>query len=119
MIAVNTLGRYFAAKLFAMILVVYGVCIMLVFFIDFVEMMREAAKVDVSAASVLFLTLLRLPAFAELILPRSRFSPTHSRRKGRGETRTKPHHGFARMGPTANPSSMREPAQIAAQRWLD
>lgn len=52
-----------------MILVVYGVCIMLVFFIDFVEMMREAAKVDVSAASVLFLTLLRLPAFAELILP--------------------------------------------------
>ena len=45
MSAVNTLGRYFSAKLLTMILVVYGVCIMLVFFIDFVEMMREAAKV--------------------------------------------------------------------------
>jgi lipopolysaccharide export system permease protein len=69
MSAVNTLGRYFSAKLLTMILVVYGVCIMLVFFIDFVEMMREAAKVEISAAQVLFLTLMRLPAFAELILP--------------------------------------------------
>ncbi len=66
---VNTLGRYFAKRLFAMILVVYGVCVMIVFFIDFVEMMREAAKVDASAFDVVFLTLLRLPAFAELILP--------------------------------------------------
>ena len=52
-----------------MIFVVYGVCIMLVFLIDFVEMMREAAKVDMSAGQVVILTLLRLPAFAELILP--------------------------------------------------
>ena len=69
MSAVNTLGRYFIVKLITMIVVVYGVCIMLVFFIDFVEMMREAAKVDISAAQVVFLTLLRLPSFAELILP--------------------------------------------------
>jgi lipopolysaccharide export system permease protein len=69
MSAVNTLGRYFGIKLFTMICGVYLVCIMLVFFIDFVEMMREAAKVDISAAQVVFLTLLRLPAFAELILP--------------------------------------------------
>lgn len=66
---VRTLGRYFAARLFAMVLMVYGVCVVLVFFIDFVEMMREAAKVDISAAQVVFLTLLRLPSFAELILP--------------------------------------------------
>ncbi len=52
-----------------MILIVYVVCVALVFFIDFVEMMREAAKVDVSAISVVFLTLLRLPFFAEMILP--------------------------------------------------
>lgn len=65
----KTLGRYFAVKLFTMILVVYGVCLMLVFFIDFVEMMREAAKVDISGAEVVFLTLLRLPGFAELMLP--------------------------------------------------
>jgi lipopolysaccharide export system permease protein len=66
---VRTLGRYFAARLFAMVLMVYGICVVLVFFIDFVEMMREAAKVDVSAGQVVFLTLLRLPSFAELILP--------------------------------------------------
>jgi lipopolysaccharide export system permease protein len=65
----NTLGRYFALRIFFMILVVYGICVMLVFFIDFVEMMREAAKGDVSAIQVVFLTLLRLPSFAELILP--------------------------------------------------
>ena len=69
MSVINTLGRYFAARVFFMILVVYGVCVMLVFFIDFVEMMREAAKADVSAGQIVFLTLLRLPTFAELILP--------------------------------------------------
>ena len=69
MTAVKTLGRYFAIRFFTMILVVYGVCVMIVFFIDFVEMMREAAKVDASAADVVLLTLLRLPVFAELILP--------------------------------------------------
>jgi len=67
--AVNTLGRYFAAKLFSMILVVYGVCVMIVFFIDFVEMMREAAKVDAPASDAFVVTLLRLPTFAELVLP--------------------------------------------------
>jgi lipopolysaccharide export system permease protein len=65
----STLARYFAGRLFAMILVVYGICVMLVFFIDFVEMMREAAKADIPASQVLFLTFLRLPAFAELVLP--------------------------------------------------
>jgi lipopolysaccharide export system permease protein len=65
----KTLARYFAGRLFAMILVVYGVCVMLVFFIDFVEMMREAAKADIPGAQVLFLTFLRLPAFAEMVLP--------------------------------------------------
>jgi lipopolysaccharide export system permease protein len=66
---VNTLGRYFALRLFIMVLMVYGVCVLIVFFIDFVEMMRRAAKVDASAADAAFLTLLRLPSFAELILP--------------------------------------------------
>jgi lipopolysaccharide export system permease protein len=65
----KTLGRYFAVRLFGMVLMVYGICVVLVFFIDFVEMMREGAKVEISAAQVVFLTLLRLPAFAELIIP--------------------------------------------------
>ena len=69
MSSARTLGRYFAFRLLTMILVVYGVCVMIVFFIDFVEMMREGAKVDASAGSITLLTLLRLPAYAELVLP--------------------------------------------------
>lgn len=65
----KTLGRYFAIRLLAMVTMVYAVCVMLVFFIDFVEMMREGSKVDVSPVHVLMLTLLRLPLFAEMILP--------------------------------------------------
>jgi lipopolysaccharide export system permease protein len=65
----STLARYFARKIFGMILVVFGLCLILVFLIDFVEMMREAAKTDVPTGFVAMLTLLRLPAFAELTLP--------------------------------------------------
>ncbi|MEJ2116795.1 MAG: LPS export ABC transporter permease LptG [Alphaproteobacteria bacterium] len=65
----RTLRKYFAMRLVFMILIVYMVCVALVFFIDFVEMMREGAKVDASALSVALLTLLRLPFFAEMILP--------------------------------------------------
>jgi lipopolysaccharide export system permease protein len=69
MTSLRTLGRYFALRLLTLVLVVYGVCVMIVFFIDFVEMMREGSKVDAPALSVLILTLLRLPAYAELVLP--------------------------------------------------
>ena len=69
MTSLKTWGRYFAFQLLTMVLVVYGVCVMIVFFIDFVEMMREGAKVDAPALTVLMLTLLRLPAYAELVLP--------------------------------------------------
>ncbi len=65
----GTLGRYFARKIFGMILVVFALCLILVFLIDFVEMMREASKTDVPASYVALLTLLRLPAFAELTIP--------------------------------------------------
>lgn len=67
--SLNTLGRYFAWRFLVMVLVVYGIFVMIVFFIDFVEMMREAAKVNASAGQAMFVTLIRLPAFAELILP--------------------------------------------------
>ena len=67
--SLKTLGRYFAWRFLVMVFVVYGVCVMIVFFIDFVEMMREAAKVDASAGEAMMVTLIRLPAFAELILP--------------------------------------------------
>jgi lipopolysaccharide export system permease protein len=65
----NTLGRYFARKIFSMVLIVFLLCLILVFLIDFVEMMREAAKSDVPPSSVALITLLRLPSFAELTIP--------------------------------------------------
>jgi lipopolysaccharide export system permease protein len=65
----GTLGRYFAKRIFTMVLIVFGLCLILVFLIDFVEMMREGSKADVSAAYVATVTLLRLPSFAELTLP--------------------------------------------------
>ena len=63
---INSLGRDSGALPWSSCLRASASCF---FFIDFVEMMREGAKVDISAAQVVFLTLLRLPAFAELILP--------------------------------------------------
>jgi len=69
MMITGTLGFYFAKRILGMILLVFGLCLLLVFLIDFVEMMREAAKADVPATFVAALTLLRLPAFAELTLP--------------------------------------------------
>jgi lipopolysaccharide export system permease protein len=65
----STLGRYFARKIFGMVVVVFALCVVLVFLIDFVEMMREAAKTDVPTGFVALITLLRLPAFAELTIP--------------------------------------------------
>lgn len=65
----GTIGRYFSVRLFVMVVMVYSVCVLLVFFIDFVEMMREGSKVDISPLHVAFVTILRLPAFAEMILP--------------------------------------------------
>lgn len=65
----NTFGRYLARKILGMVLVVFGLCLILVFLIDFVEMMREAAKTEVPPGVVAMLTLLRLPAFAELMIP--------------------------------------------------
>jgi lipopolysaccharide export system permease protein len=68
-VTVGTLGRYFARKILGMILVVFGLCLILVFLIDFVEMMREASKTDVPTSYVFLLTLMRLPSFAELTIP--------------------------------------------------
>lgn len=65
----GTLGRYIAKKILAMIIVVFCLCLLLVFLIDFVEMLREAGKTNVPTSYVAMLTLLRLPAFAELMIP--------------------------------------------------
>ncbi|MEZ5842212.1 MAG: LPS export ABC transporter permease LptG [Hyphomicrobiaceae bacterium] len=73
----NALKRYIAAKFLIMILGTFLLCALLIFMIDFIEMLRQSGKA-VSAAGarttsvpmsrVVFLTLLRLPAYSEILL---------------------------------------------------
>ena len=62
--------RYYIAKRFAMMVgATFLLCASLIFMIDFVEMLREAGKVGtVSLATLVWLTLLRLPAYTEILL---------------------------------------------------
>lgn len=59
------------AKRFAVtILSVFLLTLLLIFFIDFIEVLREGSKhEDVGAATLALITLLRIPIFAELALP--------------------------------------------------
>lgn len=53
-----------------MILAVFGLCLVLIFFVDFIEMLRRAGKFgDVAASDLFVITLLRLPSFSEIVLP--------------------------------------------------
>lgn len=66
----GTLGRYMARKFIVSILGVFSICLALIFFIDFLELLREASKRDeVSMGALAGIALLRLPKFAELTLP--------------------------------------------------
>ncbi|MFP3920275.1 MAG: LPS export ABC transporter permease LptG [Dichotomicrobium sp.] len=66
----GTLGRYMAKRFIVSILGVFTVCLALIFFIDFLELLREASKREgVSMGSLVVIALLRLPKFAELTLP--------------------------------------------------
>ena len=66
----GTLGRYMAKRFAISILGVFAVCLALIFFIDFLELLREASKREgVSMGSLVLIALLRLPKFAELTLP--------------------------------------------------
>jgi lipopolysaccharide export system permease protein len=65
-----TLGRYLSARFVKTVLVVFLTIISLVYLVDFVEMLRRAGNMPgVSAGSVAGLSLLRIPAVAEQILP--------------------------------------------------
>lgn len=66
----GTLDRYMAKKFIISIFGVFSICLALIFFIDFLELLREASKREgVSMASLVLIALLRLPKFAELTLP--------------------------------------------------
>jgi lipopolysaccharide export system permease protein len=65
-----TLGRYLSARFVKTVLAVFLTIISLVYLIDFIEMLRRAINIpQASAGTIAGLSLLRIPAVAEQILP--------------------------------------------------
>lgn len=64
-----TLKIYIARKFLLAIFATFLICCILIFMIDFVEMLRQAGKRgSVPASTLVWLTLLRLPAYTEILL---------------------------------------------------
>lgn len=67
---VSTLSIYIAMRFLTAIFAVFGLCTVLIFMIDFVEMLRQAGKYgSVPAWMLAWITVLRLPAYTEILLP--------------------------------------------------
>src|SRR5947209_12936348 len=65
-----TLGRYLSARFVKTVLAVFLTIVSLIYLVDFVEMLRRAINVpEASAGTIAALSLLRIPAVAEQILP--------------------------------------------------
>jgi len=70
MITFTTIGRYMANRFVIMILGVFFLMLLLIFFVDFIEVLRSASRHEgIGPATLAFITLLRIPIFAELALP--------------------------------------------------
>jgi len=69
--AIGTLARYFSRRFFVAMLAMFLICCVLIFFVDFIEMLRRAGNYsgEVSGLVLAWITLLRLPSFSELVLP--------------------------------------------------
>jgi lipopolysaccharide export system permease protein len=69
--AVGTLARYFSARFLIAMVAMFLICCVLIFFVDFIEMLRRAGNYsdDVPSFVLVWMTLLRLPSFSELVLP--------------------------------------------------
>ena len=67
----GTLARYFSARFLVAMVATFLVCCVLIFFVDFIEMLRRAGNysADVPGIVLVWMTLLRLPSFSELTLP--------------------------------------------------
>jgi lipopolysaccharide export system permease protein len=69
MISRAMLRRYVARSFFVAIMGAFALCSVLIYMIDFVEMLRQAGKYgSVSALTLIWITLLRLPAYTEILL---------------------------------------------------
>jgi lipopolysaccharide export system permease protein len=69
--AMGTLARYFSLRFFIAMVAMFLLCCVLIFFVDFIEMLRRAANYsdEVPGLLLAWMTLLRLPSFSELVLP--------------------------------------------------
>jgi lipopolysaccharide export system permease protein len=69
MLASRTLRRYVARRFLVGIVGAFAVCACLIFMIDMIELLRLSRRAqDLSVAMLLWIGLLRLPAFTELLL---------------------------------------------------
>lgn len=65
----RTLGRYIAKRFLIAILGTFLLCALLIFMIDFVEVLRQSGKYgSVAGRTLVWITLLRLPAYTEILL---------------------------------------------------
>ncbi len=70
MFRARTLRYYIAKRFLLMMLSAFIVCCALILLIDLIELLRQAAKYKIASTwSVIQIGLLRLPSFAELLLP--------------------------------------------------
>ena len=70
MMAFSTLGRYMANRFALTIIGVFCLMLLLIFFIDFIEVMRIGSKRnDVSPGTLALISILRVPIYSELALP--------------------------------------------------
>ena len=66
----NTLGRYMAKRIAVTILGVFFLFLVLIFFFDFIEIMRVGSKRDdVGTGTLVLISVLRVPIFSEIALP--------------------------------------------------
>jgi len=69
MVKVPTLGRYVAQRFLLGILVTFLICAVLIYLIDFVELLRQSSKYrGVPAPTLALIAALRLPAYAEYLV---------------------------------------------------
>lgn len=69
---VSTLSRYIGMRFLNAVFGVFALCTVLIFMIDFVEILRQAGKTSgapVPAWLMIWITVLRLPAYTEILLP--------------------------------------------------
>jgi lipopolysaccharide export system permease protein len=69
MIGSRTLGRYVASRFLLGIFITFILCTVLIFLIDFVELLRQSSKYgQVPALTLALIAALRLPAYAEYLV---------------------------------------------------